>query len=113
MRRREKREKLVTWDPVRSGSEGRRLYQTHCEHQVRGMDGCLGNKNGFSFHTLPGEGPGCGDWIAKNGKSLKTEDGEKKKNKYEEMDLSLGAGDAVEAVSVEALRNVCCREPRL
>lgn len=103
MRRREKREKLVTWDPVRSGSEGRRLYQTHCEHQVRGMDGCLGNKNGFSFHTLPGEGPGCGDWIAKNGKSLKTE----------EMDLSLEAGDAVEAVSVEALRNVCCREPRL
>lgn len=29
------------------------------------------------------------------------------------MDLSLEAGGAIEAVSVEALRNVCCREPRL
>lgn len=90
-----RREKHIISDLAHSVSEGRSLYQIHCEHQVRDMDGCLGNKNGFSFHTLPGEGPGCGNRIAKNRKSLKTEDREK--DKYEEMDLSLEAEDAIEA----------------
>lgn len=96
-----RRQEHIIWDLVHSVSEGRRLNQTYCEHQVRDADGCLGNKNGFSFHTLPGEGPGCGNRIAKNGKSLET--GDRKKNKYGEMDLSLEAEDAVETSSVEAL----------
>lgn len=63
-----RREEHIIWDLVRSVSEGRHLNQIYCEHQVRDTDGRLGNKNGFSFHTLPGEGPGCGDRRAKNGR---------------------------------------------
>lgn len=84
-----RRGKHTTSDLVHSVSEGRSLHQIYREHQVRDVDGCLGNKNGFFFHTLPGEGPGCGSWIAKNGKSLKTED--RKKNKYGDMGFVPGS----------------------
>lgn len=63
-----RREEHIIWDLVHSVSEGRRLNQIYCEHQVRDTVSRLGNKNGFSFHTLPGEGPGCGNRIAKNGR---------------------------------------------
>lgn len=74
----------------------------------------LAMKMAFPF-TLPGEGPGCGDGIAKTRKSLNTERREEE-NKY-----GRGRGGWIYpwklkmllASSVGDLNNVRCGEPRL